>query len=190
MQPRTWLTLVGIAIVWTVLWSVRYRYDQLRVGEYTMLVRTNRLTGSSQVFRGGRWENATPLKADTTRTEQELPPAKLKEVDVSFEAASDYDPVTAKIYNGSDWTISEIEVRGESFSLLGCNGKKGPLDDLFGCPDSIWNRTYRQPMTVLPLSSQSTILHVGVTPTDAGLLKDAKARLVWRLQNARGLPPQ
>lgn len=54
-------------------WSCRYRYDSVKIGQLTGLVRTNRFTGESQILWGGlgwrpantpRWQIDKELDAD------------------------------------------------------------------------------------------------------------------------------
>lgn len=179
-----------MAIVGILLWSVRYRYDQLHVGEYVVLVRTNRLTGNSQTFQGGRWVRAAQGNTTSSeQAEQDLPADQLRKV--SFEATevtSAADRITAEIYNGSNWTITELEIRGFSMSPGACM-EKDPLK-FIGCPDSLVDRTYRQRIRIPDLASTSTSWDAGVTPYDYSLLKQAGSQLVWRLKRAKGLPPR
>ena len=49
-RERTWIIVVVAIILLALAWMTRYRYDSTTVGYVTTAVRTNRFTGSSEMY--------------------------------------------------------------------------------------------------------------------------------------------
>ena len=108
-----------------------YRYDTVELGSNKLLMRTNRITGNSQITFGS---------GDKTKAKI-LPSEEL--VKVTGTASVGYaNTFTCDLYNGSNWTIAKVIFRLDIFEVGG---------------ELRWTREYQHDIDVRPLTSKSFI---------------------------------
>ncbi len=115
-----WLILLSIlAVLVIVAWENHYRFHerQLADGESYQL-RTNRLTGKTEVLDQGQWKSASILPS-LTKAIESLPAADIQKltamVDPKFKHTYDEDfgedvSFYLELYNGSNFILKEITV--------------------------------------------------------------------------------
>jgi hypothetical protein len=122
------VAVVASAILITCLafyvWPTRYRYDHLKLGANDYPIRTDRLSGNTEIFFPYGWVKREP---SVSHPEVELNPPDLFALQVT--GSMEFDSVKIQVYNGSKFTISEISVSISTF-----DGTHNPL---------ISNRVYR-----------------------------------------------
>jgi hypothetical protein len=117
------LILIGI-----IFWPTIYRFDSMTINGNIIPIKTNRLTGFTEHYVSGKWysQNQKSRKGST------IPIAEREKITVKQEfSLKDFDSTDvdknyfrAKIYNGSNWTITDITIRfkieeGNILKLIG-----------------------------------------------------------------------
>ncbi len=105
--PRVFKALgVGAVIVFGLtVWPTPYRYDHMNLGGGASLpVRTNRITGHTEILYQGGWQAASPAR------NRELSGEELRQLDVQahLEQYPDEDWIELRVYNGSKVEVVEI----------------------------------------------------------------------------------
>lgn len=97
------------------VWPTRYRYDHIKLNASDLPVRIDRLTGKTEILFPQGWRASGPA-GETTDRDQELPAKDVAKLigqarfATRLAYSSSYDSLEVEVYNGSDWTISEITV--------------------------------------------------------------------------------
>jgi hypothetical protein len=106
------------------VWPTRYRYDHLKIGQNEFPVRTDRLSGATEIFYPSGWAKRDPY---VSVHDIELDPRDVATLQTTGEMH--FGSVKIQVYNGSKYKISEISV---SISIF--DSKHNPV---------ISNRVYR-----------------------------------------------
>lgn len=97
--------LIGLAIF---VWPTRYRYDHVIMEQNDLPVRTDRLSGKTELLVPSGWRTLG------NTSESQKPPTDLPPDQVARLTGQASTPVTdwleVHIYNGSGWKVSEITV--------------------------------------------------------------------------------
>lgn len=151
------LVFALVLAIGILFWPTIYRYE--RIGP--TLVRINRVTGETAIFRGGTWKTREPeRKAKTLPWE-----ARLK---VTGNAGlTGYGSFSGKFYNGSDWTIARATFRVVAKEASG---------------KVRWDRRFADDIIVAPLSTAS--FYIPVTGDDD------VAKTEWNIEELEGYPPK
>lgn len=111
LSPRTlWSALLAVlaaAFVVTV-WPTAYRYDKVQIGQRTLPMRVNRLTGDTEVFFGTRWVREKPSAQSVALIS--LPKDQVSLIELDAHLNRFLETVSGKIYNGSDYVVREVIV--------------------------------------------------------------------------------
>jgi len=128
---------ITLLIAGILFWPTLYRYD--KIGN-AIPIRINRITGYTEYFADGKWN---PEARQGKTTIQTLP--EFEQVNVTGKASLEYGTFSGDIYNGSEWTITELVFRVVAKEK----------------DDSIrWDRKFSESMTIEPLSTCSFSLSV------------------------------
>jgi hypothetical protein len=100
--------LVGLGVF---VWPTRYRYDHVKMGENDFPLRTDRLSGRSEMLtpQYGWHTLGRPAETQNLPVIQELPTERLAKLE-GQASVDDVGWIEVHVYNGSDWTVSEITV--------------------------------------------------------------------------------
>ena len=141
MKPLNLAIICIVLLIAGVLfWPTLYRYDKttelMQVGDYkeqeTVLIKINRLTGYTEVFKKGKWVSEEKAKAKVVQ-EKPIPCVVLPKSERaklicrgSFSKYSRHE-FWGSFYNDTDWTIKEMQFR------VIVTGKDGVVK---------WNKTF------------------------------------------------
>lgn len=119
------IVLLLAAIIFAVfVWPTRYRYDHLKMGDSNYPVRTDRLTGKTEVLAQNGWQELI----SESESEEEIPAEEVAKL--TGQASIDHSVMKVALYNGSDWKVTEITVlvtvRGNPYSSA--------FEDFLGIP--------------------------------------------------------
>jgi hypothetical protein len=103
--PALTMFLLVLFLAWFV-WPTRYHYERLKVGQNEFPVRTDRVTGITEVFYPGGWVKREPSPPSPPQID--VPPSELAKL--STTARDNYGLLEVETYNGSGYRISEILV--------------------------------------------------------------------------------
>lgn len=178
MRIRSLLVVASLAFAFALIfWPGLYRYDVLKMGDNSIPVRTNRLTGQGEMFDGGAWHGDPP---EGEQPSTNLPSGELRKL--SGKAYLHGSSFYAEVYNGSEWTVTEIEYRIRALNPPRGNPahvRPNYSDSLVRTfPDS---KVFRDGEIIAPLSNADVSFTVGSLPEDA--LPE------WSIVAARGHPP-
>jgi hypothetical protein len=120
----TLLALAAITGLACYVWPTRYRYDHLKIGPNEYPIRTDRLSGETEIFYPTGWIKREP---HLSQPDVELPPWEVAALQTTGQM--EFDSVKVQVYNGSKSQVSEISV---SISIF--DAKHNPV---------ISNRVYR-----------------------------------------------
>ncbi|CAG1065734.1 hypothetical protein BAC1_01322 [uncultured bacterium] len=112
-------------------WPTLYHYDKMTVGGNMFPVRTNRLTGNSDIFLMNEWTS------QKTKKGKMLPASELNKI-TGNAGLNGYGSFSGKIYNGSDWTITKMIIQ------VVAKEKEGTVR---------WNRKYTETTSIAPLTT-------------------------------------
>ena len=165
---RVVLYICGLAILASFVmfvWPTRYRYDYTNVGGRRLLVRMDRLNGSTELLREGIWASTEEVKA----TPRRLPDSELSKLEIQYGGStiSNYGLLDVKLYNGSSWRVTDVTVR---VTVRASNG------------DSISSRLYKDTVFIDSLSAGSMV-------TDLGFKLENGQSWGLDLVSATGRPP-
>lgn len=162
------LTLFAAAV-----WPTLYRYEKLTSSGHTYLVRVNRMTGFTEMLQGTRWVPEEGSRRPVAT--QPLPEAELKKISGNAQIDKIWETFKGRIYNGSEWTVSELTVTVTALKL-GPPGKEGGS---FRAYVTAWTRNFRIPdLDVPPLE----VREFSVKVTGA----EEAAETEWKIVAARG----
>ena len=161
MNTKSIAILCATAVVIGILfWPTLYRYDTMTLQGNTLPVRTNRLTGSTEYFLMGQW---IAQKSQEAKKKSTVLPLS-EQAKVSGNAGlSGYGSFSGRIYNGSNWTITDMIIR------VLPKEKDGTVR---------WNRRFKTSEVIPPLSTQS--IQFSVTGDDG------VASVEWSIEEIRG----
>jgi hypothetical protein len=163
MKTSHLLILIVAAFVAGILfWPTLYRYDKMTVGGGTFPVRTNRVTGYTEFFRGGEW--VPERGSERARKGRPLPPQEL--LKLTGNANLGYGGFVGKIYNGSPWVVTRVVFR------VVAKEKEGSVR---------WSRALSDNIAVQPLSTASFFISV-TGDSEIGSFE-------WSIEDAEGNPP-
>jgi hypothetical protein len=149
------LILVGV-----LFWPTLYRYDTMTLQGNTLPVRTHRLTGYTEYFLMGQW---IPQKGQQGKKKSKILPV-VEQSKVSGNAGlTGYGSFSRRIYNGSNWKITELVIR------VIAKEKDGSIR---------WDRRFRAPQMISLLSTQN--IHCSVTGDEN------VASFEWSIDEIRG----
>ena len=146
---------ITLLIAGILFWPTLYRYD--KIGN-AIPIRINRITGYTEYFADGKWN---PEARQGKTTIQTLP--EFEQVNVTGKASLEYGTFSGDIYNGSEWTITELVFRVVAKEK----------------DDSIrWDRKFKRSIIINPLSAKS--FYIGQTG-DEGV-----PSFYWDIEEALG----
>lgn len=116
-----------------VFWLTLYHYDKMTIDGNSIPIRINRLTRYTEYFVGGKWN---PEKGHGRKKKL---PANVQ-AEITGNASLSYGSFSGKIYNGSDWTVTELIFR------VVAKEKDGSIR---------WDRKFKKSITIEPLSTSS-----------------------------------
>lgn len=148
------LILIGI-----LFWPTQYRYDKITLQGNTLPVRTHRLTGYTEYFLMGKW---IPQEGQQSSKKSKILPLE-EHIKVTGNAGLNYGSFSGKIYNGSNWTITDMIIR------VIAKEKSGSVR---------WDRKFKESKVIPPLSTES--IYVSVTG-DEGVTS-----FEWNIEEIRG----
>jgi hypothetical protein len=97
------LAVVVVAGLAFYVWPTRYSYDHLKVGPNEYPVRTDRLSGETEIFYPSGWVKRKPY---VSQPDADLGPWELAALQTTGQM--DFGSVKMQVYNGSSYKISEI----------------------------------------------------------------------------------
>ena len=130
---------ITLLIAGVLFWPTLYRYD--KIGN-SMPIRINRLTGYTEYFADGKWN---PEEGHEKFTIQTLPVEEQAKVTGNASLKYPYGSFSGKIYNGTEWTITELTFR------IVVKEKDG---------SARWYRLFKESKTIEPLSTGSFSISV------------------------------
>src|ERR1035437_9155802 len=97
------LALAVIAGLAYYVWPTRYRYDHLKLGQNEFPVRTDRLSGDTEVFYPSGW-----IKRESSVSQPDTDLAPWEVATLQTTGQMEFDSVKVQVYNGSKYKVSEI----------------------------------------------------------------------------------
>jgi len=143
-----------------LFWLTPYRYDRMTLSQNTILIRTSRFTGETEYFVDGEWKSGKISGGGSSLQRVSDLSA------ISRRAGLEGDAFAGIIYNGSQWTLTELTVDVVAKEL---NGKVR------------WERQFTAFVDIKPLS----VGHFNVPMMETEHLQDT----TWNITGARGFPP-
>lgn len=158
--------LVILAALAVLVWPTPYRYDHATIDGQNSLIRSNRVTGNSQIFSASGWRS--------TGVTRNLSSNDLSELTVAARPETRGLYLHLQIFNGSRLELTELTVR-----VTRIEGFQGSSTDYLE-PETR-QRVYVQPTAVEPHSQGSETLSLG---EDFKMIPQfdlpSEARLRWR----------
>jgi len=182
MRIRVVAVLCATALVMAfVFWPGLYRYGYLGPGDNAVPMRTNRITGKTFLLIGTNWRQ---IGGDSASTPLEVPSDVLADLDGRAQFIG--NDFVVDVYNGSTWTISEIdfkvhpiqEDRACALSADSTDPVKQFLDEKLG----LWTRRFREQLILQPLRPLST----RAVRIDVGALPLHNLKACWEIVRALG----
>ena len=160
---------VTVLIIGFVFWPTMYRYDRLTGGNVSVPMRTNRITGVTQVFWQGDWRTTGSQAASGSAgaEDQRLPATEqaLLTGEGSFGYSGRGYQTTGfgvSLYNGSAWIVNRVVLRVSAIEPAG--GVR-------------WSRRFSETTSIGPLSTQ--YLHIELGGDDGAIAR-------WQVEEAYG----
>lgn len=101
------LVAIVILLLGIFVWPTRYRYTEMKVGNNVSPVRIDRLTGRTEVLSlSSGWHQLGVNRLDASI---KLPDSELSKL--TGKASITDQRIECDIYNGSNWTVSEVTVK-------------------------------------------------------------------------------
>jgi hypothetical protein len=163
MRPvNTLIVACTLVLLALFVWPTRFRYGTTSVGNEQVMTRSDRLTGRTQMLLGVQWtpveeNDPSPSRAAPTS----LPPSELAKV--TGTANAPMGTMYLNLYNGSSWQVTGVVIQVIG---LGAHG------------DTLWQRSYRTPISIEPLHSSIS----SFTFTHDPMMR----RFEWFLESAEG----
>jgi hypothetical protein len=156
--------LIGLAVF---VWPTRYRYDHMKMRENDLPVRTDRLSGKTEWLVPQGWRTLG------NTDENQKPPTELPTEQVARltgqAAITDIGWIEVHVYNGSNWTASEITV-------------------LVTVLDAQKNQVLSRPYRLIPQDGDSFPQSVNTFHNSLGFTLDKGQTWTWSITRARGKP--
>lgn len=119
-----------------IFWPTLYRYDKISLSGNSFPVRINRLTGYTEYFTLNKW---VPAEGHKKKIKGIKVPSEIRS-EITGNASVGLGSFSGKIYNGSNWTITNITFR------LRVKEKDGNVR---------WDRKFNKSIQITPLSTSS-----------------------------------
>jgi hypothetical protein len=135
---RHTLTAVSVlGLLWfsSTVWPTCYRYSEVRRSNSVFPVRISRIDGTTEIFSGEEWISEKP--APGILIGKQLPDSAAGKV--TGTASGLFGNFHGTIYNGSEWTLTEVR-----FQIWG-------KDD---AGKEKWNREFLERISIPPLSAR------------------------------------
>lgn len=98
------------------VWPTRFRYGHMKLGDSVLPVRTDRLSGKTEVLFPDGWRDLSDEKVNAnqrpTNAERPLPPDAIGKLSTQGTITS-YGWIEVSLYDGSNWNTSELTVNVE-----------------------------------------------------------------------------
>lgn len=166
------LVLLTLAVL---VWPTRYKYDHLKIREADYPVRIDRFTGKAEILYPSGWSTSK------TSERQQLPEEQMAKLKGDATLSSS-GLMELQIYNGTQWTVSEITV----LVTLEGSPSSSPIED-FDHQITDNNRITSRPYRL--------VAEFGVEPLSSGRFRaDLGFRLMpgqtwtFKIANAKGQP--
>lgn len=166
----------GVAVIAlaSIPWSGLYVYEpvpplpsQAPTLSHSAWARTNRITGVTEEYVGGRWL--------TLRRERPLPSTERREL-LAYASLNADGALIGNLYNGTQWIVTRVILRVDARAVR----------DRPGAPGGPWSRLIAIPLRLPPYST--TLLHAPVT--DRLELRERQLEFThWSFSEAHGFPP-
>ena len=166
--------IAALTLFAATVWPTLYRFEKSTYSGNTYLVRVNRLSGFTELLLGTRWipEESSRRPVAT----QPLPEAELKKISGNAQIDKILRTFKGRIYNGSEWTVSELTVNVTALTLSPPPKKSGEWVPVYA---TAWARKFRIPdLDVPPLE----VREFSVKVTGA----EEAAETEWKIIAARG----
>lgn len=167
MRPINTL-IIASALVFLALfvWPTRFRYGSTALGTEQVMTRTNRLTGRTEMLVGVQWMSVEEGRSPAPAASGPLLLPSDQLVKVTGTANAPMGTMYLNLYNGSDWQVTGVKVHVTGIGAMA---------------DTLWERSYRTPISIEPL--QSSIASFTFTQDPA------MRRFLWYLESAEGYQP-
>lgn len=131
-----------LIVIGLLFWPTLYRYETMTIRENSLPVRIHRLTGTTEYFLMGTWypEVGKEIKIQSVI----LPFEEMIKV-TGNAGLTGYGSFSGKIYNGSNWTITDMIIR------VIAKEKDGQVR---------WDRKFNETQVINPLSTTSITITV------------------------------
>lgn len=143
-----------------LFWPTLYRYDKMTLQGDTLPVRIHRLTGYTEYFLMGKW---IPQEGQEKSKQSKILPLEEQTKVTGNAGLSGYGSFSGKIYNGGNWTITDMIIR------VIAKEKNGNVR---------WDRKFRETQVISPLSTAS--IDIDVTGDEN------VASFEWNIEEIRG----
>jgi len=132
---------IALFLAGIIFWPTLYRYDKITISGNSFPVRINRLTGYTEYFTLNKW---VPAEGQQKKIKGIKVPIEILS-EITGNASISYGAFSGKIYNGSNWTITNITFRVQ------VKEKDGNIR---------WNRKFNESIQITPLSTSSFSISV------------------------------
>jgi hypothetical protein len=149
-----------------VFWPTLYRYDHVTLAGGTLPLRTQRITGRTEIFSptAGWFELGTSRSNDDVALP--LPSPELRQLTGNGELTG-HGSFLGKVYNGSSWTVTELTLRLVALERDG---------------NTRWERLFNAAVRIKPFSTESISIEV------TGDINVSSTK--WSIIAGRGLAPK
>lgn len=161
MREKNVIILCGIICTTLIIcgilfWPTLYRYDKVKVGESTLPVRINRLTGYTETFFGKQWIGERIIKMITQEEKNNIEVEGFFDDRMPKELTNPQEkwiPLVTNykgtIYNGTEWNINKICLS------IGGKDKAGKIH---------WQKLYEVSVYIPPLSRGHCLIELMDNP--------------------------
>ena len=149
---------VTIIILAALYWPTLYKYDKMKIGGNSFIVKINRFTGHTQYFRAGKWIS----QQDKISKKTVVIPIEDKLKISGNGGFSSLSSFSGKIYNGSSWTLTNITIK------IVAREKNNTIR---------WDRKFKTEINIPPLSTGD--LYFSVTG-------ESEAESEWSIEEVLG----
>ena len=169
------IAIIVLVFIGIFVWPTLYRYSHITLQGRTYPVRVHRITGRTEILNPlvGHW-TAIGIKSEKPKKPKSvpLPYEALSKIEGTARITSSFDfpprEFEANIYNGSNWTITDLII------LIEVKDKKTGKKKL--------SRKYTLSGYVEPLSSSVFTTHLGFEPKKG-------ESFTWQIIEAKGYKP-
>lgn len=175
---RRMATAVGVVLLVLCLgffvWPTQWRYDDLREGQTTIRLRTNRFSDRVERLTARGWVAPTPFVPApyvpyVSPTPMPVPSDQVEAIKGEASTSGTLLYITA--YNGSQWRITSLAV---DVAYGGNAARRYTME-----PERRPNRFYERGLE--PMTSRRFVVDLGLTPP--------RAEATWRIVGANGFAP-